>query len=393
MVRPHGPSLRGDKLIIATFALQEENSPKEKPPILVFVDGFNRIVKPMLVFTLPNDFRLNHRPMRIEQGNLRPPSEARSLLIRVVRNCPWNKCKFCPAYKGEVFSIRSPAELIADIQGLAADPANHYRRSVFLQDADALSAPVESLVEIIEAIRASFPTVERITTYSRSTLLNSRKLDALKRLRQAGLNRIHVGMESGCNEVLDFMDKGSSYEKHRNASLKAKEAGFEICCYFMPGLGGKRWSEQHANESGRLVREIEPHHVRLRTCFVLQGTALAEDYRAGHFEPLSEEETVQEIRSFLSHLSATKTELISDHRVNLLLELRGRLPDDYGRLMGIIDRYLGLSAEGKSLFETGRRRGILKKLDEMSDAATMARLLQEMPSCPKTIPVPKSLLY
>lgn len=331
--------------------------------------------------------------MRIEQGRIRPPSEAKSLLVRVVRNCPWNKCKFCPAYKGDAFSIRSTKEVIADIQHLAADPANHSRRSVFLQDADALAAPLGSLIEIIHAIRANLPAANRITAYTRSNLLNSRKTDDLRKLRQAGLNRLHVGIESGCNEVLDFMSKGSTYEKHKNGCLKAKEAGFEICCYFMPGLGGKRWSEQHANDSGRLIQEIEPHHVRLRTCFVLQDTPLAEETLAGRFEPLKDEETVREIRNFLAHLSTTQTGLFSDHRINLLLELRGRLPKDYGRLMATIDRYLGLSAEGKSLFEAGRRLGVIKRLNEMNDASTLARLRQEKQRYQALHPAPANLLY
>ncbi len=329
----------------------------------------------------------------VERGSLRPPSEQHSLLIRVVRNCPWNKCKFCPAYKGEQFSVRSSAEVIEDIRQLAADPTNHSYRAVFLQDGDALAAKVDSLLEILAAIRRYLPKVERITAYSRSRMLINRKVEDLRRLREAGLDRIHVGLESGCDEVLAFMNKGTTTAEQKTACLRVKEAGLELCCYFMPGLGGRRWSEKHALDSGRLIAEIAPERVRLRTCFVLDGTPLADEYRAGNFEPLSEDETVREIRIFLNQLRNTPTELVSDHRINLLMDLRGHLPGDYGRLLGILDRYLALEAEDKALFVAGRRLGLIRLLGEMDLGDTRARLRAAQPSYRPQIPVPADTLY
>lgn len=329
----------------------------------------------------------------VERGALRPPSEQHSLMIRVVRNCPWNKCKFCPAYKDEKFSLRSSAEVIGDIRQLAADPANQHYRSVFLQDGDALAAKVDSLLEILAAIRTYLPQVERITAYTRSRMLNNRKLEDLRRLKEAGLTRVHVGLESGCDAVLDFMDKGTSYAEQKAGCLRVKEAGLQICCYYMPGLGGKRWSERHALDTGRLISEIAPHHVRLRSCFVLDGTPLADEYRAGNFEPLSEEETVREIRLFLKQLRTTEIEVISDHHINLLMELRGRLPQDYERLLAIIERYLALSAENRALFVAGRRLGLIRRLDEFADGEKYAHIVAEQSHYQQQIPVPASMLY
>jgi len=331
--------------------------------------------------------------MSVEKGSLRPPSEQHSLMIRVVRNCPWNKCKFCPAYKGETFSIRSSEEVIADIQKLAADPENHRYQAVFLQDGDALAAKVASLLEILAAIRTHLPAVKRITAYSRSRMLINRKVEDLKKLKQAGLDRIHIGLESGCDEVLDFMNKGTTYEIQKAGCLRAKDAGIEICCYYMPGLGGRQFSEKHALDTGRLISEIEPDRVRLRTCFVLEGTPLAEEYLAGRFEPLDEEETVREVRLFLSQLSQTRTELISDHRINLLFELRGHLPEEHGRLMGIIDRYLALAESDRKLFVAGRRLGLVRYLDELGDASIRAQIAEQQHRYQQITPVPKSMLY
>ncbi|MGE5384691.1 MAG: radical SAM protein [Betaproteobacteria bacterium] len=329
----------------------------------------------------------------VERGSLRPPSEQHSLLIRVVRNCPWNKCKFCPAYKGEKFSVRTSAEVIEDIRRLAADPANHAYRAVFLQDGDALAAKVDSLLEILAAIRQHLPRVERITAYSRSRMLINRKVEDLLRLREAGLDRIHVGLESGCDEVLAFMDKGTTYAEQKAACLRVKEAGLELCSYFMPGLGGQRWSEKHALDTGRLIAEIAPERVRLRTCFVLDGTPLADEYRAGNFLPLSEDETVREIRLFLTQLADTPTELVSDHRINLLMELRGRLPQDYGRLLGILDRYLALQLDDKALFVAGRRLGMIRLLAELERGDTRDRIRDAAPNYRPQVPVPRDMLY
>lgn len=329
----------------------------------------------------------------VERGALRPPSEQHSLMIRVVRNCPWNKCKFCPAYKSEKFSLRSAEEVIADIHQLASDPANHDYRAAFLQDGDALAAKVDDLLQILAAIHEYLPNIERITAYSRSRMLINRKVEDLRRLKAAGLDRIHVGLESGCDEVLSFMNKGTTYAEQKTACLRVKEAGLELCCYVMPGLGGKCWSEKHALDSGRLISAIAPDRVRLRTCFVLEDTPLADEYLAGHFEPLSEEETVREIRLFLIQLEHTETELISDHRINLLMELRGRLPEDYGRLLGIIDRYLALSMQDKELFTAGRRLNLFRKLSEFENIAVRERILSEKANYQRQTPVPKSMLF
>lgn len=329
----------------------------------------------------------------IEQGPLRPPSESRSLFIRVARNCPWNRCSFCPAFKNEKFSLRSLDDILEDIKQLAKIPENHQAQSVFLQDADALVAPTKNLISILKLIKELFPNIKRCTTYARSTTLTNKSLDELKALKEAGLNRIHVGFESGCDEVLAFVQKGVTGIKQKEACLKVKKAELEICCYVMPGLGGKKFSEKHAIETGMLLAEIAPHHIRLRTSFVLEGTPLADEYLNGNFEPLSDEQTVQEIRLLLTQLKNTVTEVISDHRINLLLELRGKIPEDYSRLLGIVDRFLNLSAQDKQLFIIGRRLNLIRYLDELNDD-TKRELINNNAHLYKTvIPLPRSILY
>ena len=332
--------------------------------------------------------------MAAEIGILRPPSEARSLLLRLVRNCPWNKCTFCPAYKKEKFSLRTTEEILSDLEEFKymvaqkdsnphfdLGPLNLWWRSkmktAFLQDADALIAPVEQVVQVLEAMKETFPTLERITSYARANTLCHRSVDDLKRMRKAGLTRIHIGIESGADEVLKLVRKGVTHEKQKKACLNVKEAGLELCCYIMPALGGKKHWEAHSRESGRLIAEVEPHHTRLRTCYVLQGTELNEIFEKGDYEIQDDEEVIKEIRLFLEQFAQSKTHLLSDHRINLLLELNGRLPEESDNLFSIIDRFLALSPEDKGLFIAGRRKGRLRFLDDL-DRPGMRETLKEI---------------
>lgn len=333
------------------------------------------------------------RHLGIEQGVLRPPSESRSLLLRVVRNCPWNRCRFCPAYKDETFSVRPVGDVFADIETMAADPLSREHRTLFLQDADALATPIDHLVAIVERARARLSHIERITAYARSNTLASRRPDELARLRAAGLNRVHVGVESGCDAVLARLDKGTTFARQRQGCEHARAAGFELCCYVMPGLGGADLSEAHAADTGRLIAEVAPDVVRLRTAMVLDGTPLADDYRAGRFAPLDEVGVVAEIRRFITIVRDTPLELISDHRINLLLELRGRLPADFRRLIGTIDRFLSLPADDQDLFVAGRRLQMIKILDEFARPDVRAAIAARRHEWRPRLPVDVNTLY
>jgi radical SAM superfamily enzyme YgiQ (UPF0313 family) len=329
----------------------------------------------------------------IEQGPLRPPSEARSLLIRVARNCPWNRCTFCPAYKGARFSLRDFDEICAEVRQVAALPQSHLIKSMFLQDADALIVPVERLAAIIGTIRQSLPGLDRVTAYARSHTLSRRTVAELERLKEAGLTRVHVGLESGCDEVLNYVHKGVTSAQQRDGCTRVNAAGLELCCYVMPGLGGRRFTKSHALETGRLIADIAPRHVRLRTSFVLEGTPLANEYREGRFEPLNDSETCMEIRLFLIEIAQVHTELVSDHRINLLLELQGQLPGEYRRLLGIVDRFLSLSPEEKELFIAGRRLGLIRRIDDLFREGMKETLEREKHRYQPVVPVPRDILY
>ncbi len=302
--------------------------------------------------------------MSFEQGPIRPPSEARSLLVRVSRNCPWNRCVFCPAYKGEKFERRSVAEVLADLDALK-DYHGEWPRSAFLQDADPLTTKPDDLVEILKGLRERFPKVERITTYARTQTLRRKPLEDLRRVREAGLTRVHVGLESGSDRVLERIRKGVTQEDHILAGARAKEAGFELSLYVMPGIGGSELTGEHADETAKALAAIEPHFTRLRTTAAIPGTPLFEMQERGEWTPLDDTATVREIRRLLAGLEGVTTRLESDHISNLLMHLRGDLPDEHAALLAHCDAYLALSDDDRRLFILGRRTGRLGRVEQL----------------------------
>lgn len=340
-----------------------------------------------------------------EQGPIRPPSEAGSLLVRVTRNCPWNRCKFCPVYKGAHFSRRPVAHVIRDIDAVHAavqtlsrpggeamasedlarlqagggspkDPwawqaAAHWLRcgqeSVFLQDADSLVIGAPDLAAILAHLLKRFPGVRRVTSYARSATVARMDPGALRELREAGLNRLHIGLESGANEVLRLMHKGTTRQNQITAGLKVKQAGMELSEYYMPGLGGRGLWRANAQETAGALNEINPDFIRLRTLAIPQGAPLYDDHQEGRFQTLTDLEMVQELQLFLESLGSITSVVQSDHLLNLLPEVEGELPRDQGRMLAVIANLLALSREEQVLFQVGRRTGVFSGLKDLNN--------------------------
>ena len=341
-----------------------------------------------------------------EQGPIRPPSEAQSLLVRVTRNCHWNRCAFCPVYKGTRFSIRPVEQVLRDLDSVARHVENlvllsagpgllmeedvraafnvlppeetasfraalsWYRsgmESVFLQDADSLVLRPTRLIEILNHLKELFPLVKRITSYSRSDTIDRMPADQLRALADAGLNRIHIGMESGCDAVLAMMNKGATKEVHVRAGLKVKSAGMELSEYYMPGLGGLDLWREHAQDTADAMNRINPDFIRLRTLAIPERTPLAGELRAGRFRKCPDLLVAEEILLFLDILEGVTGYLASDHVLNLLPELEGRLPDDLQRMRDLIWGFLSLEPQIRFIYQLGRRLGIMSRLGDVED--------------------------
>ena len=348
-----------------------------------------------------------------EQGPIRPPSEADSLLLRLTRNCPWNRCTFCPVYKGRKFSIRSVDNIIKDIDLVhlclvkimeeidrkgrielnmmneifnsldskdrtAFNAALHWfstgMKSIFIQDANSLIMKPDDLVYILKHIKKQFPMADRITSYARSRTIALIKEDDLKRIADAGLNRIHIGMESGSDNVLKMIKKGVTKQGHITAGVKIKKAGIELSEYVMPGLGGVEFSEEHAIESADALNRINPDFIRLRSLALPERAPIAEDYRAGKFKKCNDIMMAEEIKLFLENLDGIDSYVKSDHILNLLEEVEGRMPHDKEKMINVVDQFLGLSPERKILYRMGRRMGLFRKLDDLNNSLELDRV-------------------
>lgn len=363
-----------------------------------------------------------NRHVSFEQGPIRPPNEARSLLLRITRNCPWNRCLFCPVYKGKKFSLRSVAEIKDDILAaramadrvedlaramgaggriddavisrLFSDPATgDQQRQValwlyygtgacFLQDADNLILPTADLVEVLAFLRQSFPEIRRVTTYTRSRTLLRKSVDDLSRIRAAGLDRVHIGLESGCDAVLKLMQKGVSAAQHIEAGQKCRQAGLELSEYVMPGLGGRQLWQAHARDTAAVLNAINPHFIRLRSLRVPPRVPLYQKLADGSFTLQSDDDLAREMRLLIAGLEGITSTLSSDHIMNLFEDVGGTLPQDKPAMLAAIDRYLALSDEDRLIYRAGRRGGAYRGTDDLArDPATydkIKRLIAEV---------------
>jgi len=227
------------------------------------------------------------------------------------------------------------------------------RETCFLGDSNSLILSAEFFAEAVAYIQHAFPTLRRFTIYGRTKSAAKKTIKELQAFRQAGLHRIHFGLESGSDKVLDFMKKGVTAREHREGCFKAKEAGLSCCVYVMPGLGGASWSEEHAVETARVLTDSAPDYVRLRSLEVFPGTGLSQAVHRGDFLEASEEQVAREIRIMVEQIGS-RCEIVSDSASNLL-DVNGVLPRDREKMLAVIDEYLSLSPREKLAFSLEAR--------------------------------------
>lgn len=353
--------------------------------------------------------------LSFEQGPIRPPNEAQSLLLRFTRNCPWNQCLFCPVYKGRKFSLRTVEEIKKDIQTArdiaddikalswklgcsgritdqvaghifsSADYSDAYRSiaawlyygtgACFLQDADNLVMSTNDMVQVLEFLREKFPSITRVTTYSRSRTIVRKSPEDLKRLEKAGLNRIHVGLESGYDPVLKLMKKGVTAAQHIEAGRKVVAAGIELSEYVMPGLGGQDLWKEHALATAEVLNQINPHFIRIRSLRVPDRIPLFKLLKEGAFKLQTDDMLAEEIKLFIRTLSGITSTVTSDHIMNLLEEVSGKLPEDQGKMVEVIARYQEMPDSERLVYRLGRRGGAYRSTEDVKrDPATYRKI-------------------
>jgi radical SAM superfamily enzyme YgiQ (UPF0313 family) len=289
----------------------------------------------------------------------RPPSEANSLLLRVTRGCPWNRCTFCSMYKGMKFEIRDLEEILGDIE-LAKDLYGDRVRTIFIGDSNSLVVKTEMLVKILNALFSSFPHIERVTSYARAKTIAKKPLEDLIKIYQAGLTRLHVGLETGDRDLLKEIEKGATPEEMIEGGRKAKKAGFEYSLYVLLGVGGEEKWEQHAKGTAEVLNQVDPHFIRVRTFIPQPNSPLYEAMVEGSFQPASPETILKETKLLLEKLQVT-SQFLSDHISNLL-PLHGKLPEDKEKMIQMLEEALKELRENDLLREEMEMRRHLTNL-------------------------------
>lgn len=295
-----------------------------------------------------------------ETGIYRPPSEggSASLLVRFTRNCPWNHCTFCSMYKKEKFQLRSVSDICSDIDAMAALERDLKAESLnlghggqitrdsimalfdrvpalnrhngaamviqwlaagggtaFIQDGNSLIMRSRDLIQALEYLKSTFPSIHRITTYARARTICQKSLENLVAIRKAGLDRVHLGLETGDHDLLKMIKKGVTAHGHIEGGQKAMAAGFQVSEYWMPGLGGKEMTRQHATNTAAVLNRVNPHYIRSRPFRPIPGTPVAAQIEKGEITCLTPREQLVELKVMISALDVT-SKVCFDHAGN-----------------------------------------------------------------------------
>lgn len=282
----------------------------------------------------------------------RPPSEGRSLIIQATLGCSHNKCSFCAMYRTKTFSIRAFDDIQRDVEE-AARRVPHATR-VFLADGDALVIPTKRLLPILELLQEKFPHLERITSYAMPRNLLKKSTAELRQLRDAGLNMLYYGVETGDPLLLERITKGATREDMIEGCAKAKEADMMLSTTCILGLGGKKYSQQHIEGTASLLSAIEPEFASALTLTVVPEVASEFYEKYGEpFEELSVEQVLEETALLIRGMDVTSTEFRSNHASNHL-PLKGVLNRDREALLAMLHR----GKEDPSLWRPEWMRGL-----------------------------------
>jgi radical SAM superfamily enzyme YgiQ (UPF0313 family) len=339
------------------------------------------------------------KDFHFETGIYRPPSEGGcdSLLLRFTRNCPWNHCTFCTMYKNQKFQLRSIAEIKGDIDAMALlareltaaslaqgqggeitrDAAislmdefpeleSHQGfpmlvhwlmaggQTAFIQDGNSMIMKTRDLVAALNHLKTTFPSINRVTTYARARTLVQKSAADLCAIKKAGLERLHLGLETGDDDLLKKIKKGVTAEGQIQGGQKAMAAGFQVSEYWMPGLGGREMTRVHATNTARVLNAVNPHYIRSRPFRAIAGTPLHAQIQAGEVNILSPREQLMELKQMITTLEVT-SRVCFDHAGNHWRNSQGQIllthdyegykfPEQKAHLLNLIEE--GLAAHG-----------------------------------------------
>jgi len=267
----------------------------------------------------------------------RPPSEANSLIFQVTLGCSWNQCAFCEMYTSKKFSIKKEADILKEIEAFSEYSSSI--RKIFLADGNAFVLSFEKLSRILDKLNESFQKLTRISAYALPKDILSKTDKELQTLAEKGLKLLYVGIETGDDELLERIHKGETFKSTSDALIKARKAGIKLSVMVLNGLGGKKYTEQHAINSAKMVNAIQPEYLSTLVLSFPYGVDHFKNRFDGNFEELSKAELILEMGNFLNHLQLGNTIFRSDHASNYLV-LKGILNRDKQELLKRISQVL-----------------------------------------------------
>lgn len=274
----------------------------------------------------------------------RPPSEADSFILRVTRGCAHNSCTYCNMYRGVKFEKLSDEQIMRQI-AIAYSVDRDGVRRVFLADGDALVLPTERLLKILNPLKKYFPNLERVSSYAAPGDILRKSLDELKQLREAGLQLLYYGMESGDSQTLKDIRKGVNGEQSIEVGKRVRAAGMDLSIMIILGIAGVPGSERHALATAHAINEIKPTHLSALSLMLYRGSELKDQFERGEFTPLPPYGLMEELKVIVEHLDLPETEhmIFRSNHVSNYIRLAATLPRDKDKLLADIDesiRYL-----------------------------------------------------
>lgn len=269
----------------------------------------------------------------------RPPSEAYSLILQITLGCSHNGCVFCGMYQSKKFHLKSMEEVKREMDLFATRYASIDK--IFLADGNALTAPTDFLVEILDYIKLRFPKCQRVSCYATHIDIRKKSLEELQLLASKGLNLLYLGVESGDNETLKFIRKGVTAEEMIALSYKVKEANMKLSATFILGINGQeKDNTQHAIKTGELISKMHLDYVGLLTLRLEEGSRLTQMAEEGKYSIVGIEEVVRELKLILENIDINQIqqEVIfrSNHASNFLT-LKGTLPQDRDAMLAKVN--------------------------------------------------------
>ena len=281
---------------------------------------------------------MNMDMMKTEGTLYRPPLEAKTFLLQVTAGCTHNKCRFCNMYRDKSFHMIDEDIVRYNLRE-GKRVADIYQRPVqriFLMDGDVFSLSADRLEEKVKLIRQYMPQIETFTMYAAVRSIQTKTDDELLKLRALGVNDLYIGYETGLDDVLSKMNKGSDLADSITQAERLNRAGINHKALMILGLAGKGRGAESGEAAAKLINRIKPKVTRLTTLSVFPGSDLEKDVKEGRFEEAGEKEILTEEKIILENVILDDMYLWASHVLNST-PLAGYMGKDRDRMIKSIE--------------------------------------------------------